>query len=156
MKTINLLVVEDNPGDVKMVCQALNDVEHKFVVDVCDSLKDCISHLNTKSYETILLDLNLPDSTGISTFRTIYAVAKNTPIVIITGVEDAELGERAVKEGAQDYLEKRFLDGRNLVRCILYAIARHEHRKIQTEAIREIMSHLQNISKTVEAIISQD
>ena len=70
----------------------------------------------------ILLDLSLPDSFGWETFTRVRAHVPDVPIVLLTGVQDEELGTKAVHAGAQDYLIKGDLSTQLLTRSITYAI----------------------------------
>jgi two-component system, cell cycle response regulator len=71
-----------------------------------------------------LLDLSLPDSQGLDTFLRLHTQAPNVPVVILAGVKDEALGRIAVREGAQDYVVKGQVSGRQLARTISYAVTR--------------------------------
>ena len=74
--------------------------------------------------DVVLLDLMLPDSEGLETFHSVQAAAGNLPIVLLTGVDDEEMGFRLVQEGAQDYLVKKQVNRDSLARSLRYAIER--------------------------------
>ena len=67
----------------------------------------------------MLLDLSLPDSDRLETFRAVRAQAPTTPVVVMTGNGDERLALQAVQEGAQDYLVKGDIDGRLVVRALV-------------------------------------
>ncbi len=75
-------------------------------------------------FDVVLLDFNLPDSAGIATFEAAHRAAPEVPILILTNLRDEEVALAAVREGAQDYLIKREVEGRSLIRAIRYAIER--------------------------------
>lgn len=72
-----------------------------------------------------MLDLSLPDSTGLDTFIRLYMQAPDVPIVVLTGLDDEATATQAVQAGAQDYLVKGHVSGDLLVRAMRYAIERH-------------------------------
>ncbi len=74
--------------------------------------------------DVILLDLMLPDSEGLETFHSVHTAAGDLPIVLLTGVDDDEMGFRLVQEGAQDYLVKKQVNRDSLARSLRYAIER--------------------------------
>lgn len=128
---VNVLLVEDNPGDALLVEQALREVgEGEFALKRSDCLNQGLRRLNERDIDLILLDLSLPDSAGLRTVHTMHAHAGRTPIVVLTGINDEMLAIRAVEEGAQDCLVKGEINGYLLARSIRHAI---ERKKNETE-----------------------
>jgi two-component system cell cycle response regulator len=128
-----VLLVEDNPGDVRLIAELLKEGgERDFRLTHVTSLREAIDRLSVDGPVThaVLLDLGLPDETGLDTLRRILPSAGRSSVVVITGVNDEQLGVSAVQEGAQDYLVKGQVDGRSLRRALRYAI---ERQGIQTE-----------------------
>ena len=78
--------------------------------------------------QAVLLDLGLPDSQGLGTFEQARASAKHIPIIVLTGLDDEDLGVRAVQAGAQDYLVKGQVSSQLLTRSIRYAMEREQAR----------------------------
>ena len=72
----------------------------------------------------VLLDLNLPDSHGADTYRTVLKETPGVPIVVLSGLDDEELAVTAVHQGVQDYLVKGSFDSKQLARAMRYAIER--------------------------------
>jgi len=106
--------------------------------------------LISENVDVILLDLMLPDSRGLQTFDKIRAEASDVPIVILSGLEDEELGIEAVRNGAQDYLVKGEMDSNILARTLRYAI----ERKRGEEALRLSEAHLRRIiEKNADGIL---
>jgi len=123
---IRILLVEDNPGDVRLIREALSEVPHSHIqMGHADCLKAAQEALARGEHDLVLLDLSLPDSQGLETVEKIEDAAPDLPIVILTGLDDANLGIQAVRSGAQDYLIKGEVTGHLLVRAIRYAIERH-------------------------------
>ena len=138
---IHLLLVEDDEDDYVFTRHLLSEARsHRFEVSWADRLESALNYLNDSSVDAILLDLSLPDSFGWETFTRVRAHVPDVPIVLLTGVQDEELGTKAVHAGAQDYLIKGDLSTQLLTRSIIYAIERlRAHDKIQT-AYREMES----------------
>src|ERR1043166_1593229 len=87
-------------------------------------LSDAVGRLEEVAFDAVLLDLGLPDSQGLATYRRLRDAARKVPIVILTALQDASVAVLAVQEGAQDYLVKGNTDSRMLQRAIRQAIER--------------------------------
>ena len=87
-------------------------------------LKAGLSLLEKEKFDVILLDLGLPDSEGLKSFKVILKKNPTIPTIILTGLANEEIGIKAIKYGAQDYLVKGEFNGKLLVRAIQYAIER--------------------------------
>src|SRR3972149_5626398 len=126
MEPINILMIEDNPGDSRIIQDMLAEAKNiQFAVDWKQTLKGCLDSLAENKYDVILLDLGLPDSPQRSvSFTRVQAAAPAQPIVIMTGLDDDTFAVTTVRRGAQDYLVKGKTDTDTLVRTIRYAIAR--------------------------------
>lgn len=122
---LRILLVEDNPGDARLVREALAESSvHRFELVRCERLRDGLRHLESGSFDLVLLDLGLPDSIGLQTLIRAHAESPTIPIIVLTGNHDEELGISAVRMGAQDYLVKGTFDSNLLVRSMYYAIER--------------------------------
>jgi signal transduction histidine kinase len=125
-----ILLVEDNPADVDLIGEALADGSASgaglasFALVPARRLTDGLARLTAGDIDVVLLDLSLPDSQGLDTFRRLHAAAPRLPIVVLSGLNDEDLAVRAMREGAQDYLVKGRADGELLTRTIRYAIER--------------------------------
>lgn len=120
---INVLLVEDNPGDVLLVQEALHESKTMtFNLFVSDNLAHSLKCIAAENIHVILLDLNLPDSRGIETFRQVYRFAMGVPIIIVSILSDNEMIYQAMREGAQAYLIKGLIENESLVRNIRYSI----------------------------------
>ena len=125
MNKTKVLLVEDNPGDARLIREMLAEEKTtRFDLKCVDRLSSGLEHLEKGNIDAILLDLGLPDSQGLDTFTKLYDRAQGLPIIMMTGLDDEELAVKAVGMGAQDYLVKGQLDNRLLVRTIRYSIER--------------------------------
>lgn len=123
-----LLVVEDDPVFRRYVLAALQEA-HLVRVDAVTaaSLASALEALEASAarpFDCVLLDLGLPDSVGLDTVRTVLLRAPTVPVVVLTGEEDGELSELALRAGAQDFLEKAQLEPSSLARAIRHAVDR--------------------------------
>jgi signal transduction histidine kinase len=123
---IRALLIEDNPGDARLIREMLREAGAGSVVDLlaADSLDAGVEQLANNKLDVVLLDLSLPDSQGLATFAAVHAASPTVPIVVLSGLDDAETAVRAVQEGAQDYLVKGKVDGETIFRSMRYAIER--------------------------------
>ncbi|MDO8578159.1 MAG: response regulator [Dehalococcoidales bacterium] len=131
MENIRVLLIEDNPGDARLIEDMLAEAAGMaFTVDWKQTLKSGIDSLSDNRYSIVLLDLGLPDSPQRSTtFTRVQSVAPVLPIIILTGLDDDTFAVSTVRRGAQDYLVKGKIDANTLVRTIRYAIARRAGRE---------------------------
>lgn len=119
----SILLVEDNPGDARLIRELLVDEIGRAAFDmkVSESLGDALQVLDADTPHVVFLDLSLPDSFGLETLYRIQSKAPSVPVVVLTGNEDQQLALAAVKAGAQDYLVKNDLTGGLLVKTMKYA-----------------------------------
>ncbi len=107
VKILKLLLVEDNPGDARLLQETLYDVESlKFDIHTVDNLSSAIETLGLEDFDVVLLDLTLPDSQGLETCMKLRGEYPELPLIVLTGLDDEELALRALHQGAQDYLVK--------------------------------------------------
>ncbi len=121
---MRILLVEDNPGDARLIQEMLRATPDVSVRQV-DTLMSAIDAAQAETYDVILLDLSLPDSTGVDTVLEMASEAPDMPVVVLTGLDDEERGIEAVQAGAQDYLVKSEIDSRLLLRATRYARERY-------------------------------
>jgi DNA-binding NarL/FixJ family response regulator len=118
-----ILLIEDNPADARLLRKMLAEARRfPFDLQQADRLSAGLERLAGDDIDIVLLDLSLPDSEGLDTFTQTLAQAPHTPIVVLSGLDDAKIAFEAVRAGAQDYLTKAEVDGNLLVRTIHYAI----------------------------------
>ena len=124
---LQILLLEDNPGDARLIQEFLKENRReKFSLVNAASLAAGLEYLKTSSPDVLLLDLGLPDSQGLNTLEIVILRAPQVPVIVLTGLNNAELAVEAVHAGAQDYLAKGELTGDFLIRVIRYAIERKQ------------------------------
>lgn len=137
--SIEVLMLEDNPGDARLIREMLREcAPTRFRLTISETLQDGINQLAARPPGMILLDLTLPDSRGIDTFLQIDARAGEVPIVVLTGLNDMDTAVAAVHAGAEDYLIKNEVTGALLIRAMLYAIERAKLRQELHEALARV------------------
>lgn len=143
-----VLLVEDNPGDARLVRESLNDgAPGQFTVQVADSLKQALDGLRATvgEVDVILLDLSLPDSQGLETYRAVHSLAPTVPILVLSGLNDESVALTAVNEGAQDFIRKARVDSELLPRAIRYATERHRLlEQVRQLAVADELTGLMN------------
>ncbi len=126
-KHIKVLLIEDNPGDVRLIWEIFSEIRRSpFYLSVADTLKKGLETVEKEKPDVILLDLGLPDSNGIYTLNRVRDRAVSTPIVVMTGLDDEVTAIRSLNEGAQDYLVKGRTDSDLLKKAVIYAIERQK------------------------------
>jgi len=140
-KPIKILLIEDNPGDARYLQELLADVKsNPSVLMRASLLSEGLELLSRAEFDIILLDLSLPDSSGLETFSSVSTHARNVPIVVLSGLNDELTALKAVQSGAQDYLVKGQVGSDLLARSIRYAIER-----------RQILTKLEHKSRALSA-----
>ena len=130
-KKLTILIIEDNPADTRFVKEALAEGNvGAYDLQYADSISDGLKKISEEDFYIVLLDLSLPDSTGLETITSISEKNKDIPLIVFTGTADLKVAIRALDIGAQDYLVKGQFDGAALSRSIRYAI---ERKKIEVE-----------------------
>ena len=147
---LRILLVEDNPGDADLIQARLHGgacgpVQFLHVERIAKAREA----LRTEQVDVVLLDLNLPDSTGVDTVVSIRKAAPSVPVVVLTGNEDREMGIAAVQAGAQDFLGKDQATGPVVWRVAHYAIERQRTQERLRESERFLQSSLDGISSCI-------
>lgn len=122
-----VLLIEDNRADALLIQSMLAEASDlpQTVLHTA-SLEAGLDILRHERIAVILLDLSLPDSSGLDTFQTLQRHAGGTPIIVLTGSRDRSLALRAIQEGAQDYLVKDEVNASTLSKAIHYAVERKQ------------------------------
>ncbi len=148
---IKLLLVEDNPGDARLFTEMMKSANCN--IDNVGSLSEAIKSAGEMEYDLVLLDLGLPDSKGLDTFKKFISEDPQTPVIVLTGNDDDELGTNLVKLGAQDFLVKGKFDDYILQKSISYSIDRFKTKKaIETKEAK----FRQLIAKNADGMIVLD
>lgn len=123
---IKILLVEDNPGDILLIREALGESIYQYSTLM---VAECIADAKKMAHENfvlLLLDLSLPDSTGVDTITQMQNYFPNSTFIILTGLHDEEVALESLRKGAQNYLTKDDVSGKVLSRAIRFSLERHE------------------------------
>jgi len=160
--TTALLLVEDNPGDARLLREMLNEQGMRETnLTWVSSMAEGEAHLAAQGVDVILLDLGLPDAQGVAAVRRMHDAAPRTPLVVLTGNDDESLATLALQSGAQDYLIKGQIDTRGLMRSLRYAMERKrmeaalfvesERSRIALERFRALVQNSSDMIITLDA-----
>lgn len=134
LKNTRILLIEDNRIDQNIIQQLLDHTDYTSRgLIITDNLADGFEALLKNSFDIILLDFFLPDSTGIESLKQLKAKYPHIPVVLITGYDSKETALKLIDAGAQDYLIKNLFNEELLQKTITYAIHRH---KISSELVK--------------------
>lgn len=121
---MRILQIEDNPGDARLVLEMLKEIPGDFTMDSVEQLDAGLEYLRFNEADVVMLDLNLPDSSGIDTLMKLHSRFSSLPVIVMTSLDDEALAVQAMRHGATDYVVKGQTDARLLRRTLLYAIER--------------------------------
>ena len=125
---LELLLVDDDPIDRRAIQRAFRQTSIPVKLTEAETLSSAKAALASASFDCVLLDVSLPGGSGME----LLSLAKKTPVIFLTGHDDADLAERALQQGAQDYLLKDEIRPRALGRAILFAIERKRAEQMLT------------------------
>lgn len=135
---LEVLLIEDSPSDAELLTELLHDqgaepIELTWVTTMTEG----VERLAQEGFDTVLLDLGLGETEGLDTLEAFQdATPREIPIVVLTGLDDTEIAEQAMKAGAQDYLVKGRNKAQDVLRAIRYAMARKLEQEGYEQALR--------------------
>ncbi|WP_436923213.1 bacterio-opsin activator domain-containing protein [Halosimplex amylolyticum] len=169
---LDLLLIEDNPGDARLIEEMLRevgDLRQRVEGDAAGAdgsrihhettLSDGLDRLAESGTDVLLLDLGLPESTGLETLERVLDATEFVPIVVLTGLRDEGVGVEAVQRGAQDYLVKDEVTSDLLVRSIHHAIERNRQERERARRLEQLeaLNNLNRVSQDItHAVITTD
>jgi signal transduction histidine kinase len=138
-----VLLVEDNPGDARLLREMFKGDGSLDVDLACVSfMSEAERHLAECAVDIILLDLGLPDAQGLVAIRRARIAAPDIPLVVLTGMDDEVLAAQSLQEGAQDYLIKGQIEARGLLRALRYASERKRLDRLKDEFVSTVSHEL--------------
>lgn len=156
-KSVNLLLIEDNPEDAELIKALLLEATWtSFCIEVVPGLAEGCNTVAARKIDVVLLDLSLPDSSGLdSLFETLAAAATNVAIIVLTGLDNEKIGVKAVRKGAQDYLIKGKITADSLSRSVRYSIER-KRMEVELQKARDIAEAANLAKSEFLAVISHE
>lgn len=138
-KQIKVLLVEDDPDDLVLTRRAFSRSKAARIrLSSARSLKEALAAVGKETFDAIVADLNLPDSRGRDTFDRLVEASPETPLLLLTVVNDEDMALDLVNQGAQDYIVKGDLSPALLARAVFYAIERKEFNRKQAELVANL------------------
>ncbi len=142
MSITEILLIEDNPGDVRLVQESLAEItEARFELVHRQTLAQALEYLGKHSPDVLLVDLGLPDAQAVEAVILLRGAAPNLPLVVLTVTNDGDLATESLQAGAQDYLVKGQIDGRLLWRALRYSM---ERQRLQLQLVN--LSHTDDLT----------
>lgn len=150
----SVLLVEDNSGDARLLCEMLNEQGASDIeLAVVGCMSEAEQYLAEHAVDIILLDLGLPDAQGLVAIRRAHAAAPDSCLVVLTGLDDESLAEQALQEGAQDYLIKGKIDISGLMRALRYCTQRKRLERLKDEFISSVSHELRTPLTSISAAL---
>lgn len=149
-QSLTILIVEDNPGDLFLLEELLKDTSlpiQKLIKVV--NAADAIHALQKEEINLVILDLSLPDSSGLQSYESVNEYAGSIPIIVLTGLIDMEVALETMASGAQDYLIKGEFDEKLLDKSMQYSI----ERKKSQESLRESNERYKFVTRATNDVV---
>ena len=153
-ETLQILLVEDNPGDVRIIKELFKDIKSMKVELIhVSTLAEAQEKISKIELDLVLLDLSLPDGYKLEGVKRICTMYPNIPVIVLTGLKDDQISIDAIKIGAQDYMVKDQIDEYILAKAIRYAIERKKmDLKFQHLASHDFLTNLPNRNCLMEQV----
>ncbi len=128
-----ILLVEDDDGDALLVEELLldTDLDHSLVHR--RTLADARAELAEQGADCVLLDLHLPDASGLNAVEAVLKSSADAAVIVLTGLAESQAGVEALAAGAQDYLVKGKVEPELLQRAVRYAVQRKQAERANSD-----------------------
>lgn len=143
-KYLSVIVLEDNDGDFALLEDYLIEAYNTVKISRCETFDDFIQLKETETnfnFDLILLDLHLPDQSGIQLIENLISIKTQVPVIILTGYAELPLAKESLKLGVEDFLIKDEISPGILLKSIEYALSRSlyiKHIQAQNEKLRNV------------------
>lgn len=146
MNDIAILIVEGSAEERTLIQEYLSaNPPFHFELTEAESLEEALSLFARRDFDVVLIDLELPDSSGLNTVRRMITELRETAVIVLANPEDKELAQHAVRYGTEDYIEKRFLSSAMLVKAISYAMERKKIIQEKYDVLSDLVLALEKI-----------
>lgn len=156
---LKILLVEDSAIAARLITLLLKEgmPEESYELFQSTTLTEAIEITKRENIQIVLLDLGLPESQGLDTFKHFFGIYPHIPVIVLTGNEDKSLALKAVREGAQDYLVKGEVYSTLLARSVFYAVERGRlqyEKMLHQEELRRYSEQLEVLNATKDKFFS--
>jgi DNA-binding NarL/FixJ family response regulator len=110
-KKLEILVVDDHLVVREGLKRILEEEEYCVVAAEAASVGEALAWLRKRSFDLILLDISLPERTGLDLLRMIKKEMPRLPVLMLSAYREDHYAVRALKEGADGYLNKESASG---------------------------------------------
>lgn len=126
-ETVKILMIDDDYEDFIITKDFITDIpKRKYKIDWVSNYEDGIKTIAKNIHDIIFVDFRLGTQSGLDLIREATSKGSEIPIILLTGQNDIEIDEMAMKAGASDYLVKGNISPLQLESAIRYSI---EHAK---------------------------
>lgn len=151
---LKVLLIEDNPGDAFLIKFYLGEsTEPVFHVSHAETVKAALELLSENKFDIILSDMNLPDSFGMDTIKTVLGNYPGNLVIVLTGLSDEEVGLETVRYGAQDFLVKGKFDGKVLISTVMFAFERFKLNK-KLDSVSKLLSEENSRLESIQRLLN--
>ncbi|MFC1401545.1 MULTISPECIES: PP2C family protein-serine/threonine phosphatase [Streptacidiphilus] len=151
-ESYRILLVEDDAGDALLVEELLADTGLTHSLTWTQTMAGALAELGGQTPDCVLLDLHLPDASGVGAIQTLEAACPHTAVIVLTGLAESRAGVQAVANGAQDYLVKGQVTADLLNRVVRYAVHRKQAERANAE-LRENRIHAQENTRLERGLL---
>jgi ActR/RegA family two-component response regulator len=146
------LLLEDNRVDARLTQEGLRDCDDRIDCDIASSRRE-VSAQRLATVDCAVIDLALPDASGLQALDRIVDIAPNIPIVVLTGFDDGATGVAALRRGAQDYMVKQHANGSAIARAIRFAIERKHQARCDLDRQSDVVERLDAIGQAMRTTL---
>lgn len=142
-ETVNVLLIEDSHTQATELATMLQDeTYYVYRPVILHTLRTSLPILQKHSFDLIILDLVLPNGAGLEVLRSIRDVAAETPIVVWTGLHEADLEWDAMNGLADDFIIKGKHNQENMLGMIRRAVRRYRSVRPLLKPSRQLVAEL--------------
>ncbi len=153
---VNVLVLEDDDLDFQILARRLCADHSRYHLLHARSLKDARQIIGRQFVDIGLFDYRLADNrSGLDFVRELGGRAAPFPIILMTGVDDAQIDRDAILSGAYDYIDKFALTAETADRAIRFAISSRNYETQLRAAINEAKDQAL-INRRILAIVGHE
>lgn len=152
---IRVLLVEDDVADRLAVKRHLASSANPVKLTESAGAEEALALLEQGDFDCVLLDFNLPGHDGLYLLRQLRARGLRTPVVMITGQEDAEVAAALMKGGASDYLAKNTFTADRIQKSLWHAVELHRAQE-EARSAQEALKRRVEFEQQLVGIVSHD
>ncbi len=150
---IKFLLVEDDEDEVFLIGEAIRDAgATDIALEHAETLQVALNKLAAGIFDAVLLDLSLPDSSGVEGVASVARAAGKVPVIVCTGLNDEGVGQDAIRLGAQDYLVKNPRLYGAIPRILRYTVERNRLINLANEKVEQAKQYTELLLTKVIAI----